>query len=236
MPPPTRLILDIEVSDTPLIRKAHAYAQTTYDPFTYNHIMRSWLFGTLLITQRLTPSQQQTFDHEAFAIATLLHDLGWALDNPRTTPLISTDKRFEVDGANAARAFLAREAPDWAPVRVQLVWDAIALHTTGSIAAHKEPEVALTAAGIRVDFWGRGDFATGRGVTWEVYTRIATEFSRAGFVDGVKEIMCQLCRQKPQTTFDNFVRDFGEKYLREEGFTLEGNRGVDRVEGAVVFP
>jgi len=38
--------------------------------------------------------------------------------------------------------------------QIQLVWDAIALHTTRSIALHKEPEVAMTHSGIFVDVIG----------------------------------------------------------------------------------
>jgi hypothetical protein len=36
------------------------------------------------------------------------------------------------------------------------VWDAIALHTTRSIALLKEPEVALTHSGTAVDVIGAG--------------------------------------------------------------------------------
>jgi len=52
--------------------------------------------------------------------------------------IISQDKRFDVDSANAARAFLAREAPHWNSPDVQLVWDACALHSTIFIATFKE--------------------------------------------------------------------------------------------------
>ena len=93
------------------------------------------------------------------AISAILHDLGW---DP-TGALVSADKRFEVDGAIAARAFLDREgkAEDWDARRTQLVWDSIALHATPSIAAHKEPEVQACAYGILADFqalmcWGEG--------------------------------------------------------------------------------
>jgi hypothetical protein len=56
---------------------------------------------------------------------------------------ISHTRRFEVDGADAARNFLRHEGP--ASFRdqrcFQLVCDAIALHTTGSIVVHKESDV-----------------------------------------------------------------------------------------------
>lgn len=59
---------------------------------------------------------------------------------------MSADKRFEVDGANAARDFLGREAPDWDGRKIQLVWDAIALHTTASRSVYKEAEVEAEVA------------------------------------------------------------------------------------------
>ena len=53
------------------------------------------------------------------------------IGHPPHSEVISNENRFEVDGANAARAFLKREAnsQDWDKHRLQLVWDAIALHT-----------------------------------------------------------------------------------------------------------
>lgn len=89
--------------------------------------MRSWLLGFVIAAKI---PQLQGRDLEAHALAAILHDLGWA----ETGDLVTEDKRFEVDGANAARDFLETEAGDWDKHRLQLVWDAIALHTTPSIA------------------------------------------------------------------------------------------------------
>ena len=82
-------------------------------------------------------------DPELVAAAALLHDLG-------LTEKYATEARFEVDGANAARSFL--QARGVGPHRVQLVWDAIALHAHGSIALYKEPEVSAIFEGVNVEF------------------------------------------------------------------------------------
>ena len=58
--------------------------------------------------------------------------------------------RFEVEGANAARAFAREQNLD--DRRVQLIWDAVALNSTPSIALHKEVEVALSTMGIGLDW------------------------------------------------------------------------------------
>ena len=71
------------------------------------------------------------------------------------TAITSNDKTFEVDGANAARAFLQHEGGSaWDEHRIQLVWDAIALHTSNQIHPHKQREVAYTAAGTAAELFG----------------------------------------------------------------------------------
>src|SRR4029077_592699 len=59
-------------------------------------------------------------------------------------------KRFEIEGADAARTFASEQGLDDA--RVQLIWDSVALNSTPSIGLYKEAEVALCTAGIGVEF------------------------------------------------------------------------------------
>ena len=75
----------------------------------------------------------------------MLHDLG-------LTEEFAADKRFEVDGADAAvRILQDRGYPE---SKVRVVWDAIALHALGDIADRREPEVALVHMGAHVDVMG----------------------------------------------------------------------------------
>jgi hypothetical protein len=46
---------------------------------------------------------------------------------------------------------------------------------------------------------------------------ILAEFPRLGLKNELKECLCNIVRQKPATTFDNIVRDFGVRYV--EGYT-----------------
>ena len=78
----------------------------------------------------------------------MFHDLGL------TPHYSSPDKHFEVDGANAARDFL--KSHGLPPQSLQLVWDAVALHTTVGIAPYKEAEVALMNYGVSLDVVGNG--------------------------------------------------------------------------------
>ncbi|KAK5745013.1 hypothetical protein LTR17_001764 [Elasticomyces elasticus] len=223
----SRSIAGITVPDTPLITAAIELSRKHLSEVAFNHIMRSFLFG-FAIADKLPPFQGR--DRELHALASLLHDLGW----DTTETFISPDKRFEVDGANAARTFVEKEivhsgGKDWDKHRGQLLWDAIALHTTPSIAQHKEPEVAATSLGIFADFVGH-DVVPGT-MTRQEWDAIVAEYPRQGFREGVKEIMCGLCRSKPETTYDNFVSDFGDQFV--EGYSTKGHRAVDVIMATV---
>ncbi|KAH7372164.1 hypothetical protein BKA64DRAFT_689234 [Cadophora sp. MPI-SDFR-AT-0126] len=224
IPVPTKLIAGVTVPDTPLITKALEFARDNTSTLVYNHVVRSWLFGTF-IADRIPHLQGR--DNELHAVAAILHDLGWS----KNTDLVSKDKRFEVDSANATRDFLVREGKkeEWDGRRLQLAWDAVALHTTASIAKHKEIEVQACLFGIGTDFAGLGG-SPGGVLTQEVWDGIVKEYPRVGFSNGVKEILCGFCTTKPETTYDTFMADFGAKFV--EGYNEEGHRIMDRVLAA----
>lgn len=50
-------------------------------------------------------------------------------------------------------------------------------------------------------------------------------YPRLGLIGEVKQIMCGLCVTKPQSTYDNSIGDWGEKFV--EGYSRVGHRGVD---------
>jgi len=214
----------ITVPKTPAIEAAIAYARSHADDITFNHIMRTFLFG-FCIASKLTHLKDR--DVEVHAVSAILHDLGW----DSTGELISTDKRFEVDGANAARDFLRRLKAGgddtWDDRRLQLVWDSIALHTTFSIVQYKEPEVVSCWLGILADFTGPDKSPEGS-LTWAEYEGITKEYPRLKLVTGMKKLFCGFCKTKPETTYDNLVGSFGEKYV--DGYTMEGHKEVDMFE------
>ena len=165
---PTKVLAGVTVPDTPLITKSLEFVRAHSTDDTYNHIVRSLLFG-FIIADKVIPIR----DREAHALAAIMHDLGFPIGHPPHSEIISKDKRFEVDGAHAARDFLRREgeAAQWDKHRLQLVWDAIALHTIGSIVFEKEPEVAACAFGIWADFQGP-DRIQGNPLTWDEYNAV----------------------------------------------------------------
>ncbi|KAJ4175936.1 hypothetical protein NW759_016941 [Fusarium solani] len=211
---PTKVIAGVEVVDTPLVRAAQDFARQHLDDLAYNHVMRSWIFGVIIYQHFRDKGEFPAIDLEAHAVSAILHDLGW----DKTGELVSADKRFEVDGAIAARNFIEEQqksgkTANWDHHRLQLVWDAIALHSTPAIAAYKEPVVRLCSFGTSVDFQGPDSDRT-RTVTWEEFYALNNVFPRHDLAGGVRKVMCGLCRAKPATTYDTFVMGWGRKYVK----------------------
>ena len=190
-----QIVGGVVVPDTPVIARAIELARRHSDAFLFNHAMRSWLFA-----ERVAQLQNAVHDAEVIAVGALLHDLG--LTDSFPGPL-----RFEVEGANVARSF-AREQ-GFAERRAQLVWDSVALNSTPSIALHKEPEVALCTIGIVIDFGGdqHGQMRP------EEVAGIVTAFPRLKMKRQFTACICGLVRARPGTTYDNFARDFGERFV-----------------------
>jgi HD domain len=192
------ILAGIKVTDTRLVRDAIDLARSSSEPYLFNHVMRSWLFGILL-----SEGSQPLPDPELLAVSIVLHDLG-------LTDRYTAEERFEVDGANVARAFMKERGIS--TQRTQVVWDAIALHTTSSIALHKEPEVAMTHSGIAVDAIG---FGLDR-IPLDKQCAILAAFPRLALKNQLQSSLCKIVRRKPATSFDNILRDFGTRYV--EGF------------------
>lgn len=190
-----RTVAGVVVPDTLLVTRAIEYARKHSEPYLFNHVMRSWLFAV-----RLAQTKDVAHDAEVLAVATLLHDLGLA-------KAFSGPLRFEVEGANVARQFARSEGVD--DRRAQLIWDGVALNSTPSIALHKETEVALGTAGIGLDWggWGREALAD------EEVAQIVDAFPRLEMKQQFTRAVCGIVVTRPDTTYDNFARDFGERFV-----------------------
>jgi hypothetical protein len=193
--PRNRLIAGISVPDGPLITAAIEYAQRLSEPYLFNHAMRSWLFAELIAR-----AKGIDYDHEVVAIGTILHDIG-------LTAGVSGPNRFEVNGADAAVSFAASRGLSGR--RGQLIWDLVALNSTPSLALHKEPEVAVGTMGIGLDYGGFGLDVLQAGDV----DRILGAFPRLRMKDRFSETCCRLVAERPETSYDNFLRDFGERFV-----------------------
>jgi hypothetical protein len=139
----TEQIAGVEIPDSRLVAEATELVRDAAPALLFHHSRRVYLFGMLQGRRRnLAP------DPELLYIGAMFHDLGLT-DTYRTAT-----QRFEIDGADEARHFLASH--DIPRDSQRRVWTAIALHTTPGIPEFMEPEVALVTAGVETDVLGIG--------------------------------------------------------------------------------
>ena len=191
----TRLVAGVSVPDSPLIKEALEYAQKLSEPYLFNHAVRSWLFAV-----KIGHLKGINYDPEVVAVGTILHDIG-------LTAGVSGPNRFEVNGAAAAMSFIKERG--LSNNRAQLIWDLIALNSTPSIALHKEAEVALGTMGIGLDWGGFGLEL----IPPAQIAEILSAFPRLKMKDKFAETCCRLVAARPETSSDNFLRDFGERFV-----------------------
>lgn len=192
---PTRVLAGVIVPDTPIVTRAIEFAREHCDPYLFNHSMRSWLFSAALAQLKNAPH-----DPVVLAVSTVLHDIG--LVQAFSGPL-----RFEVEGANAAREFARGAGMD--ERQAQLIWDGVALNSTPSIGLYKEPEVALCTAGIGLD-WGGWGYET---LAPSLVGSIMDAYPRLDMKQAFTHAVCRIVETRPDTTYDNFARDFGERFV-----------------------
>jgi len=130
--------LDLILPDSRAVRDAYGQAEAESQPWLFNHVMRSWLYGAKLAQRRgLAP------DAELVAVAVLLHDIGLARGG-------APDRRFEVVGADLGRAFALSH--DMGERRAEVVWDSIALHTTPSMRFERQRRETCSEIGMSPTF------------------------------------------------------------------------------------
>ncbi|KAI1869084.1 uncharacterized protein JN550_006071 [Neoarthrinium moseri] len=193
----------------PLAVKAFEYTKEHTSEILYNHTART-AYWALILAKKLP--QFASIDVEVVVVSSILHDVGMATDKG----MLKKELRFEVDGANIARTWLtgqlAEEGGGWDAHRVQLLWDAIALHTTPSIALHKQPEVALMLMATMADLSGP-NFQGGGLITLDEYKEVVRVFPVVELgVANTKATMCGLCRDRTEASFDTLAGEFGRRF------------------------
>jgi hypothetical protein len=181
----------VSIPDSQLAREITELVRDTESPLLFHHSSRVYCFAALAGQQR-----GLKYDPELLYAGAMFHDMG--LTGRHSSP----DLRFEVNGANAAREFLRSRGI--AQQDVDLVWAAIALHTTPGIPEHMHPVIALVTAGVEMDVLGIG------------YERFSDEEREAvihayprgeGFKEGIIHSFYEGIRHKPDTTFGNVKAD-----------------------------
>jgi hypothetical protein len=185
------VISGIKIPDSKIAREAAELVRQHETELVFNHSVRVFAFGAMK-GARLNLK----FDSELLYVAALFHDLG-LFDAYHTET-----KRFEVDGADAAREFLRSHGmPE---PKADLVWEAIALHSTPGIPAHMRPEIALTNAGVLMDVVGIGYDE----YTAEQRDKVIAAFPRGNFKAEFIQVQTRSAVKKPETTFGTVNVDY----------------------------
>ena len=181
----------IKIPDSKLAGEITAYVRETESPLLFHHSSRVYYFGALAGKRR-----GLRFDAELLYAGAMFHDVGLAPGHG------SAHERFEVDGANAARDFL--KSRGITPQEIELVWTAIALHTTPGIPQHMHPVIALVTAGVEMDVLGltyeEDPEAEREAVVW-AHPR------PPHFKEEIIEAFYNGIKHKPETVFGNVKAD-----------------------------
>jgi HD domain len=201
-------VAGIRVPDSALAREVTEFIRDVEDDLLFNHSRRVFFFGALQgLRRRLQP------DLELLYAAAMFHDIGLT-ERYRTSSV-----RFEVDGANAARDFLAAHGFDEADA--DTVWLGIALHTTPGVPEFLAPEVALLQAGVEVDVVGVGR----EQLAPEALAAVTAAHPRPQFKQRILAAFNDGMKHRPQTTFGTMNADV----LAHFDPSFEGVDFVDKI-------
>lgn len=197
----TKSINGVAIPQSKMAQEVTELVRDTESDLLFHHSSRVYYWGALAGQQRGVK-----VDAELLYVGCMFHDMGLTHDH------CSCDKRFEVDGANAARDFLQRYGISRQDINK--VWSAIALHTTPGIPEFMDPEIALVTAGVEMDVLGIGfdQFSP-----QEIKAVTGLHPRPLAFKEEIIQAFYEGIKQKPQTTFGNVKADVIAD--KEPGFT-----------------
>ena len=193
-------IAGIKIPDSKMVHDLTQLIRDTESDLLFHHSTRVYLFGALTGQRK-----GLTYEPELLYVGAMFHDIGL------TEAYRDSQLRFEVDGANAARDFLRSYGIPEASV--EIVWDAIALHTTPGIPEHKKPEVALVTSGVEMDVLG---IAYGQFTQEQREAVVAAHARGADFKNRIIDAFHKGMKHRPDSTFGTVNDDV--LALKEPGF------------------
>jgi len=190
-------IAGVRIPDSKLAKESMELAQGLSNHSIFNHAFRTYVFGSLLGKKR-----GLKVDEELLFIGSILHDLG--LTEKHFGP-----QRFEVEGADAAYQFLTERGLE--KERADLVWDAIALHTSVGIASRKQPEIALVHLGAGVDVIGIGLDE----LDAELVDEVLDILPRKNFKKAIIDALIASIKANPSSAFHAFAMDVARDKIKD---------------------
>ncbi|WP_430331283.1 HD domain-containing protein [Rhodococcus sp. ACT016] len=199
----SEVIAGITIPDTDLVHEATSLVRDVADDTLFNHSRRVFLWGALKSAAR-----GLDIDLELAYVGGLFHDLGL------TSAYATTDQRFELDGAEAARQFLLEHGRSEQEARN--VWLAIALHTTPEIPLRLAPEVAVVTLGVETDVLGL-DLDE---ITDAQRAEVVAAHPRPDFKNKILHAFYEGMVNRPDTTFgtmnDDVLAHFDSSFRRKD--------------------
>jgi hypothetical protein len=189
-------IAGVRVPDSSLTNEATELIRDTTSPLIFHHSRRVFLFGSLQARElRIQP------DPELLYVAALFHDTGLV------EPYRGTTQRFELDSAKVARSFL--KSRGFSTTDTDLVWTAIALHTTPEVPYQMPPVVAATTAGVDTDVLGLRLDA----LTSDEIEAVTAAHPRPNFKNEILQAFIDGFKDRPHTTFGTMNADVLEHFV-----------------------
>jgi hypothetical protein len=176
-------VAGVRLPHSALAQRAAAFARAHCPDYLFNHCMRTYLFGALLL-----PRQQRAYRADDAFVAAAFHDLG-------LLPAFATARSpFEIDGADAAARWL--RAQGGSSAAADRVWFAVELHDNyRALPLHQGPEALLVylGAGADVDGPAAGELEP------QQITEVLTAFPRLDFKRRFTELLVRHCERKPDS-------------------------------------
>ena len=192
-------VAGVTIPDTALCNAAVDLLEASSPEFLCRHCLRTYIFGSLAVRGL----GRSVIDEEAAFCAAALHDLG-------LVPAYQRDNRFEVDGADAARQFCSKHQVP--PERADLVWEAIALHTSPGIATRLADEIAVVHLGAGLELFGLGLDQ----VLPQIVEEVLDRYPRMNFKTEFRKLLVEQCRNNPAAQ----VLTWSDDVARTAGCTL----------------
>lgn len=181
---PTRVDDVLKTPGSILARDAVRYVRNPEGELLFQHSMRVYHWAVLAGKRK-----GLHFDPDLLFVAAVFHDYGL------TAGYAGSHKRYEVDGADAARDFLLEHGVPEA--ESQKIWLAIALHTTNGVSPYLDPIASLLAEAANMDLVGAGfdDFTAAQRKAVE-----AAHPREQQFADEFMQALYDSLRHRPETT------------------------------------
>lgn len=172
--------------DTDISKAAYAHAAGLLHPAILDHSIRVYLYANALAKHTLSKYFTNAHCRDLLLMACLFHDIG-------TTQKYDGSQRFEVEGADAAVAFLSTHGVDGADAHD--VWTAIACHTSPGIAERIGELSRLVRIAVVTDF-GR------KSTDWEMLQplreQLEVRYERAGIEKVLGDAVVEQAKRKPE--------------------------------------